>query len=266
MRPHDIEKRKQERHLRKAQVRRQRNLRLILLFVVIVVGFFGAIKLYNSPVFSIKTIDISGNTQLSKERVSEISKVKTGENLLRLPVKAIQERLEADPWVREVTIRKLLPQGLRIEVHERAPVAMILADGGRAVVDKDSYVTTVFPEKGRTPFDGLPKVEAPEMKTPVPGRLLRHERAREAISVLTSLDPALRGRVRNMVLGGPEELRFYLSNEIEILFGSIRLQEEKNRLLAQILHEYATRRQVPVYIDVRTPRNPVTRDLPSASD
>ena len=60
-----------------------------------------------------------------------------GENILGLDIDALKARLRASPWVADATVSRTLPDTLRVEIHERVPLALAeverlyLMDGGR---------------------------------------------------------------------------------------------------------------------------------------
>ncbi len=48
-----------------------------------------------------------------------------GRNLVALPLDAVTARIARHPWIAGLTVEKELPDGLRIEVTERRPVALL---------------------------------------------------------------------------------------------------------------------------------------------
>jgi len=234
---------------------------------------------YNSPLFNIRTIDVTGNFMVSDTDIIDASGVSVGDNLLRAPVRDAVEQLELNPWVKDVKLKKLLPQRLLIEVTERVPMVLVSTGTKNSILDREGFVIaeesttgdvalqSVTPDSGVTQepqfFSDLPIVEAFEQEDQVVGDIAQSDLIRDAVLVLDSLDGGVKSRVETMVVGGEEELRFYLSSGIEVYYGSSKELPKKNGALVRILADYASRGEAPIYVDVRTPDNPVARDLPT---
>lgn len=74
-----------------------------------------------SPVFGLDSVHVKGNHRLSEPQILELAAVRKGENIFGLNIGAIDERLRQSEWIDEVVVRRILPDGLAIEVHEREP-------------------------------------------------------------------------------------------------------------------------------------------------
>ncbi len=244
-----------------------------------IVIVYGVIQVYNSPLFNIRTIDVTGNSMVSDTDIIATSGLSVGNNLLRAPVRAAVEQLELNPWVKDVSLKKLLPQRLLIEVTERVPMVLVSTGTKNSILDREGFVITeeittndatlldVTLDSGVTQdlqfFPDLPIVEAFEQEDQVVGDIAQSRLIKDAVLILDSLDGGVKSRVETMVVGGEEELRFYLSSGIEVYYGSSKELQKKNRSLVRILADYASRGEAPIYVDVRTPDNPVARDLPT---
>jgi cell division protein FtsQ len=51
-----------------------------------------------------------------------------GENILTLDIEELKQRLRASPWVESAHVQRTLPDTLRVEIEERAPVALAEID------------------------------------------------------------------------------------------------------------------------------------------
>ena len=89
----------------------------------------------------IGNVDIVGRNNLPLADIKAAIGVEKGAPLLGVDLDLVQARLQKNPWVRDVTIRRALPDRLVITITERQPVAIWLdADGGPGIVDADGVV------------------------------------------------------------------------------------------------------------------------------
>ncbi len=74
--------------------------------------------------FGIANLTVTGQNQLTKEEVLASARVTGRSSLLFLDADATRERLKANSWIADATVRKLLPGQLQIEIKEREPFAL----------------------------------------------------------------------------------------------------------------------------------------------
>lgn len=66
---------------------------------------------------------------ISEMDLIRLSEVKKGDNLLRLRLAGVREKLLRYPWVREVRLSKTIPGRLQLWVEEEEPVALLDVNG-----------------------------------------------------------------------------------------------------------------------------------------
>ncbi len=95
-------------------------------------------------------VEVRGGHFLSEGEVRELLGPAVGENILGLDIDALKARLRASPWVADATVSRTLPDTLRVEIHERVPLALAemdrlyLMDGDGALVDIYGPRTAAF--------------------------------------------------------------------------------------------------------------------------
>jgi cell division protein FtsQ len=62
-----------------------------------------------------------------------------GRNLVELPLEDVAKFAMRDPWVKEATIKRILPGTLRVTIKERTPGALALIRGSVHVVDDGGF-------------------------------------------------------------------------------------------------------------------------------
>jgi cell division septal protein FtsQ len=93
---------------------------------------------YENPDFAIQQIDVATDGAIAPEQLRRWTKVKLGENLIRLDLAEVKRNLEMVSMIDSVSVERVLPRTLRVRVTERDPIAQINvpradAHGGIAV-------------------------------------------------------------------------------------------------------------------------------------
>mgnify|MGYP001394857674 FL=1 len=92
---------------------------------------------FQTGIFKVKRIEISGNQQLQEEELLNIVGVPLGSNILALRSWEVEKRLEELPQIKEAKVRKVFPYLLQIEIKERQPEAWVEIGGRAFCVDEE---------------------------------------------------------------------------------------------------------------------------------
>ena len=101
----------------------------------------GYAKVMASERLRVARVEVRGGHFLSEGEVRELLGPAVGENILNLDIEALKARLRASPWVADATVSRTLPDLVRVEIHERVPLALAemdrlyLMDGDGALID-----------------------------------------------------------------------------------------------------------------------------------
>jgi cell division protein FtsQ len=107
-------------------------------------------RVLGSERLRVEHVEVRGSHFLSEGEVRELLGPAVGENILSLDLGALKARLRSSPWVADATVTRTLPNTVRVEVHERVPLALAeidrlyLMDGDGALVDIYGPRTGVF--------------------------------------------------------------------------------------------------------------------------
>lgn len=151
---------------------------------VLLVAGLGAWMAYQrvmaSERFRIQRVEVRGSHFLSEGEVRELLGPAVGERIFTLDIEALKARLRSSPWVADATVSRTLPDTLRVEIHERVPVALAevdqlyLMDGNGDLVDVYGPRTGAFDLPIVRGLRGLDEAQ-------------RRERARRAGALLADL-------------------------------------------------------------------------------
>jgi cell division protein FtsQ len=166
-------------------------------------------RVFASESLRVGKLEVRGSNFLSEGEVRELAAPAVGENILALDIEALKTRLRASPWVADATVTRALPDTVRVEIHERVPLALAELDR-LYLMDEDGGLIDIYgPRTGA--FDlpivrGLLGVEEES----------RHDRARRAGALLADLDE-LASEVSEVYVEPSGDLRVVLKGPGEVL-------------------------------------------------
>jgi len=155
--------------------------------VMVVACFYGIFSSYrfltHSPRFSINEINLVGHKRLSNEELSSWIEPIIGKNIFKLELDRISKRLVEHPWIQSASARRVLPQGIYVEIQERTPFAKIQME---QVYVMDNYGVLLGSELRGT--NKLPTITGIKMKNPKIGSNVADEEIIRGLKMMHSLN------------------------------------------------------------------------------
>lgn len=152
-----------------AERRARRGRWLVLLASAMILasgGLWLADAMDEKPLFPLQRVSLSGELEHVSERDLRAAMSAHMEGgLLSLDVAGIRAAVEALPWVRRASVRRIWPHALAIHIEEQQPLALW---GESALVNSDG---AAFEPASRP--DGLPRLAGPERRRTEVVRLFR---------------------------------------------------------------------------------------------
>jgi cell division protein FtsQ len=145
---------------------------------VLCVGAIAAAGLYEYGerswrfrVDSSDNIDVSGMQNVTKAQIMEVMGADIGRNIFFIPLAQQKAQLDQIPWVESASVMRFVPNRLKVEIHERTPVAfarvgprIFLIDAGGTLMELPQKHKYSFPViLGMNPGEPL-STRAPRMK------------------------------------------------------------------------------------------------------
>jgi cell division protein FtsQ len=90
---------------------------------------YGYRLLTTSSYFAVTTVEIRGNSRISSREILEVADLVKEGNILALSIDAIEDDLFRNPWVEELSVKRILPGTLVIGVKEKVPAFWLLHEG-----------------------------------------------------------------------------------------------------------------------------------------
>src|SRR6202521_672611 len=117
-------------------------------------------------------IEVTGMENVTKAQIMEVMGADIGRNIFFIPLAQQKAQLEQIPWVESASVMRFVPNRLKVEIHERTPVAFArvgprisLIDASGALMELTSTKKYSFPViLGMNPGEPL-STRAPRMKT-----------------------------------------------------------------------------------------------------
>ncbi len=188
--------------------------------------------------FPIRTVDVTGVKELTKEEILTASGLTPSASLLFVDVAQTRANVKALPLVAEATVRKLYPDRVNISIIEREPFALWQLEGNVSVVSADG---TVIDNLSDTRYLKLPHVVGPGARL----------RVREYAGILDQV-PELRSQIRAGVLVSERRWTLKLANGVDV-----KLPEENPVTALQKLAKLDRESQVLskdiISVDLRNP-------------
>lgn len=126
----------------------------LLMVALLVVGAIGlvVVSLYRYGtqswrfrVDSSDNIDILGNRNVTRAQILETLGGDIDRNIFFVSLAEQKKQLEDISWVESASVMRLLPNRLRIELHERTPVAFVEVNGRVALIDAHGVIMDMPP-------------------------------------------------------------------------------------------------------------------------
>lgn len=186
--------------------------------------------------FAIRSVTIEGHRNLTYDELLALSGVRTGENMFMLDPRLVASRLESNPFVDVLSVERVFPDTVAIEIFERSPRAAIEVIEGYAVIGEENIVLSV---SAALPAGHCPVVKGLTLNRYDPGSALGSFE-RERIKIMDQLLHAVydTGAVRwisEMDLIDPQNIVILSEEGILILVGELKSLDEKFKLLDQIM-------------------------------
>ena len=113
---------------------------LFTIFILGVVAYWTPQLLMQSPFLRIDTITVQGNHYLANGEVQALVGQMNGQNILLGDLEVNRERLLTSGWVREATLRRVLPSTIEVVVEERTPIGIGRFTGRLYLIDEAGNV------------------------------------------------------------------------------------------------------------------------------
>ncbi len=116
-------------------------------------------------------LEITGTQSVTKAQIMEVMGADIGRNIFFIPLAQQKAQLEQIPWVESASVMRFVPNRLKVEIHERTPVAFARVGPRMSLIDAGGTLMELTPKRkysfpvilGMNPGEPL-STRAPRMK------------------------------------------------------------------------------------------------------
>ena len=148
-------------------------------------------------------IQVSGIHYVNRNTITEKFAGDFGKSVLRVPLEARRAALEEIPWVAQASTRRLLPNGIGVDVVERTPVAFLRMPTDLALVDVNGVILE-RPLEGEFHF---PVVSGLDESVPLEDRSKRMHLLAQFLREIDLARPGATEDISEVNLSDPEDVR-----------------------------------------------------------
>ena len=114
---------------------------VVLLTGLAVLGVFGYRTATESDFFKVRSIDIRGNDKTPTEDIRRLVAADVEKpGVWNADLADIRLKIEKFPYVKSASVSRTLPAGIRVDVTERVPAAIVRLKGGEFLVDGEGAI------------------------------------------------------------------------------------------------------------------------------
>jgi cell division protein FtsQ len=95
---------------------------------------------YENPQFSLQNLEIRNEGVIPADQIRRWTGLQPGDNLLRLDLSRVKRDLELVSFIQSISVERILPHTLRIQVTERTPIAQLHLRQTAAPVESVFYL------------------------------------------------------------------------------------------------------------------------------
>lgn len=202
-----------------------------------------------TPYLEIASIDVAGTQRVSSAWVRHALSGLEGSHLLGTGLADVERQLETHEWIRDIAVRKQLPDRLRVEIDERRPAAVLRLRDELYFVERDAHIIAPYDE--RLLDRRLLILNAPT------GSTYEVAPALDLAARWRELAPPWSGPILEIEIVSDEDFRVHVQNlDFPVVASPAHLERGLERL-SRLLPELGRRYPTLEFIDIRLHRQVV---------
>ena len=230
----------------------RRVLKVSAIFVIVLfVGYQIKVFVLQMPVLSIDRVIVRGNVHLSTDEALSLVDGLHGENIFRTDLEQWRNALLASPWVKDATLRIVIPSTIKISISERVPMALGRIDGHLYLIDDQARLIAEYGTE-YTHFD-LPVIDGLLRETSNGQVVIDDQRSHLTMRVMNDLEtqPRIVGRISQIDVSNPSNVVVILDDDEALIHLGVNQFAERLRSYLEMV--MALREKVPHidYVDLR---------------
>ena len=224
-----------------------------ILVFYLVIGFLGwnfFNFIFSSNFCNIEEVIIKGNDCLGEDEIFFKSGIQLSKNIFKLDLKKSINSLMQEPWIKEVEIKRVIPDKIIISLKERKAAAIVHIGEGYFFSTKEGMVLSKIDEteEGFT----LPLLSGLEIDEIKIGEIIDKSEFRTALESINSVEVILPKRFCRVEILSPDDFMIYNKDAtLKVRVNSPEVIINKENLLREALEKIERETLLVEYIDIR---------------
>jgi len=223
---------------------------LIFYLAIAFLGWNFFTFIFSSNFCNIEDVIIKGNDCLSEDGIFYQSGIQLGENIFKLDLEKSKDSLMQEPWIKEVEIKRVIPNKIIISIKERKAVAIVCIGEEYFTSSKEGLILSKI-DRPKEGF-GLPLVLGLEIDEIKIGEIIIKPELRTALESINSAEVILPKKFCRVEILSPDD--FMICNKDDTLKVRVNVAEgiiNKENLLREALEKIEREKLLVEYIDIR---------------
>lgn len=215
---------------------------------------------YTSDKFNLRTVTFHGCKSSSAKSLESVIRRSFPANVLRIDLYQLRARLEKEPWVKRIEIRRILPSELIIYVQERTPAAIVEFQDDLIIADEDGMMLDRYdPKYGRLDVPVFKGVLGEDAESYSLYQTQNTERIRQGLRMLAEIEaasPQEAKQISEVDISNPENLKLLLVDDTaEVFLGEKDYQKrflalmENRKQYQELKNQYSEIESIDLRVD-----------------
>jgi cell division protein FtsQ len=150
-------------------------------------------------------IEVAGVEHVAHAQIMEVMGGDIGRNIFFVPLGQRKQQLEQIPWVESASVMRFVPNRLRIEIHERTPVAFVRIGSHISLIDAGGTLMELAPG-GKRKYS-FPVIAGMNAGEPLSTRAARMKNYNELVRDIDSSGARYSQELSEVDLTDPEDVK-----------------------------------------------------------
>jgi cell division protein FtsQ len=196
----------------------------------------------NTENFTVRDIKIFGQNVLDKETIIKSANIELDKNIFTYNIGQIEKKLEQNPYIKNVDVKRKLPNELIFNIVEIRETAIIPYMGSFAYIDNNGIILKLDDEITN---DSIPIVNGINLEDAIIGEKLDTGDKKLSSDIINLLNDCskndISSEIQKMQINNKKDITIYTKRGIVVDFGEIKNINYKFSSLNQVLTDLQTK-------------------------
>lgn len=124
---------------------------IMILLIICLIG--GTVYFFLSPIFNVKSIEVTNNTNITSEQIINMSEIKLNENTFKFSKKEAENKICSNPYIESADVkRNVFSNKVQINISERTASLMLEYGNSYVYINNQGYILEISTLKLDSPI------------------------------------------------------------------------------------------------------------------